>query len=118
MFACQARVILGAVVEWIEAASLTDLLAGKRTVLEHGDHEVLVLALAGRVYAVSNICTHDEVWLDDGTLHPESCEIECPMHEGRFDLRTGAATHEPCEVAIARFDVRVDGDRVLVSIPD
>jgi len=53
----------------------------------------------------ANVCTHEQVWLDDGILHPDTCEIECPMHEARFDLRTGAATHEPSYV------VRVEATR-------
>lgn len=101
----------------VRVAERSALLAGERRVIEHGEHEVLVLALDGCIYAVGNICTHDEVWLDDGILHPDSCEIECPMHEGRFDLRTGAATHEPAERPVRTYSVRVKGDEVFVEIP-
>ena len=101
----------------VRVAEHGSLLAGERTVVEHGDHEILVLAVGDCIYAVGNICTHDEVWLDDGVLHPDTCEIECPMHEGRFDLRTGLATHEPAEQPLPCYAVRVDGDDVLVEIP-
>ena len=90
---------------------------GQRVVSEFGEHEILTLALDGQIYAIGNICTHDEVWLDDGTLHPGTCEIECPMHEGRFDLRTGEATHEPCERPVPVYKVVIDGDDVLVELP-
>jgi 3-phenylpropionate/trans-cinnamate dioxygenase ferredoxin subunit len=40
------------------------------------------------------------------------------MHEGRFDLRTGAATHEPAEQAIATYPLHIDGDDVFVEVPD
>ena len=100
----------------VRVAERAELLAGERKVVEHGEHEVLVLALGDCIYAVGNICTHDEVWLDDGILHPDSCEIECPMHEGRFDLRTGAATHEPAEDPVPTYPVRIVGDEVFVEI--
>jgi nitrite reductase/ring-hydroxylating ferredoxin subunit len=100
----------------VRVAERAELLAGARKVIEHGEHEVLVLALDERIYAVGNICTHDEVWLDDGTLHPDTCEIECPMHEGRFDLRTGTATHEPAEDPVPTYPVRIVGDEVFVEI--
>jgi nitrite reductase/ring-hydroxylating ferredoxin subunit len=101
----------------VKVAERAQLLAGERKVIEHGEHEILVLALDGCIYAVGNICTHDEVWLDDGTLHPDTCEIECPMHEGRFDLRTGQATHEPAETSLPTYSVRVEGENVLVEVP-
>lgn len=101
----------------VKVAEESSVLAGARTVVEHGDHEILVLAVGDCIYAVGNICTHDEVWLDDGTLHPDTREIECPMHEGRFDLRTGAATHEPAEVPVPSYVVRVEGGEVFVEVP-
>lgn len=91
--------------------------AGERVVAELEGHEILILALGAEIYAIGNICSHDEVWLDDGTLHPESCEIECPMHEGRFDLRTGLATRAPAETPVPSYEVKFDGDQVLVGLP-
>jgi nitrite reductase/ring-hydroxylating ferredoxin subunit len=101
----------------VRVAERAELLSGERKVIEHGEHEVLVLALNDCIYAIGNICTHDEVWLDDGVLHAGSCEIECPMHEGRFDLRTGEATHEPAEDPVPTYPVRIVGDEVFVEIP-
>lgn len=102
----------------VRVGSVSELAEdGQRLVAEIDEHEILVLVLGGQRYAIGNICSHDEVWLDDGTLHPESCEIECPMHEGRFDLRTGAATHLPCERPVPSYPVVVDGDDVLVELP-
>jgi nitrite reductase/ring-hydroxylating ferredoxin subunit len=98
--------------------SLADLANdGQRVVSDVEEHEILVVVLNGQIFAISNICTHDEVWLDDGDLHAETWEIECPMHEGRFDLRSGAATHLPCERAVVTYPVSVDGDDVFVELP-
>lgn len=101
----------------VRVASLAELLEGKRVVTEIDEHEILVLAVGAAVYAVGNICTHEEVWLDDGDVHEATCELECPMHEGRFDLRTGAATNYPAEEPIPTYAVVVEGDDVLVAIP-
>ncbi len=38
------------------------------------------------------------------------------MHEGRFDLHTGAATHEPAEDPVPTYPVRIVGDEVFVEI--
>lgn len=101
----------------LKVAERAELEAGARKVVEHGGHEVLVLMSDDCIYAVGNICTHDEVWLDDGILHPDSCEIECPMHGGRFDLRSGEATHEPAEAPVPTYAIRIEGDEVFVEIP-
>jgi nitrite reductase/ring-hydroxylating ferredoxin subunit len=104
-------------VRFVRVADLTALAAGARVVAEIDDHEILVLSFNECVYAVGNVCTHDQVWLDDGILHEDTCEIECPMHEGRFDLRTGAATHEPAEEPVPSYPVKVEGDDVFVGLP-
>jgi len=104
-------------VEFHAIGSRSEIEAGKRVVAEIEDHEILIVALGAEIYAIGNICTHDDVWLDDGTLHPETCEIECPMHEGRFDLRTGLATHEPAETPLPSYEVKFDGDQVLIGLP-
>ena len=102
---------------FVRVASLADIGDPGLHAVDVGDAEILLVCMSGTVYAINNICSHDEVWLDDGTLHESTCEIECPMHEGRFDLRTGAATHLPCVDPVASYPVRVDGDDVYISVP-
>jgi nitrite reductase/ring-hydroxylating ferredoxin subunit len=97
-------------------ASTAELADGALLAVDVDGLEILLARLGDTVFAVGNICTHDHVWLDEGDLHADTCEIECPMHEGRFDLRTGAATHEPCEEALPAYEVRIDGDDVLVAV--
>ena len=49
----------------------------------------------GDDYFVSaNQCTHGPGFLSEGAVIGD--EIECPFHQGRFDLRTGAPTAPPC----------------------
>jgi nitrite reductase/ring-hydroxylating ferredoxin subunit len=101
---------------FVQVALLSELADGHKIAVDVGPREILLVRVGAAVYAVGNICSHEHVWLDDGTLHRETCEIECPMHEGRFDLRTGAATHLPCEDPVPSYPVRIDGDAVLVGV--
>jgi nitrite reductase/ring-hydroxylating ferredoxin subunit len=101
---------------FVRVASLGELPSGGLLAVDVAGEEILLARLADRVYAIGNVCTHDQVWLDDGTLHEGSCEIECPMHDGRFDLQTGAATREPCVEPVPSYPVRVDGDDVLIDV--
>jgi 3-phenylpropionate/trans-cinnamate dioxygenase ferredoxin subunit len=47
----------------------------------------------GEVFAIDDTCTHQDASLADGWL--EGCEIECPLHQGKFDVRTGQPTCAP-----------------------
>ena len=101
---------------FLHVGRFEDFPDGELSAVDVGEEEVLVVRLGDAVYAVRNLCSHAEGWLDMGRLHRESCEVECPLHEGRFDLRTGAPTHEPCTEPIPSYPVRVEGGNVLVAV--
>lgn len=46
----------------------------------------------------------------------ESHEIECPMHQGRFDVRTGALTCAPAVVPIRVYPLKVEGGEVFIAL--
>ncbi|MGH7156344.1 MAG: non-heme iron oxygenase ferredoxin subunit [Acetobacteraceae bacterium] len=80
-------------------------------------HDIALYHLAGNEYrATGNICTHEYAQLSDGWL--EDGQIECCLHAARFDVRTGKALSAPAEVDLPVFDVKVEGDDLLVRIPD
>ena len=89
-------------------ASLGDFAATDAIAVDVGGREVAVYLVDGTVYATANRCTHGDASLCDGFL--EGHEIECPFHQGRFDVRTGMATAAPAEIALATWPARlVDG---------
>ena len=102
---------------FVRVAALSALSDPAQIIVTIDGAEILLVRMGDSLYAVGSECTHEYVWLDDGILHADTCEIECPLHEGRFDLRTGAATHEPCEEPLPTYPVRLDGDDVLVAVP-
>jgi nitrite reductase/ring-hydroxylating ferredoxin subunit len=104
--------------EGIAAVPLDSLADGTMTVVTVGETEVVVARVGDEVFALDNLCSHAEGWLDMGTLHPETGEIECPMHGGRFDLRTGEATMLPCTQPVASYPVTVVDGVVHVGRPD
>ena len=68
----------------------------------------------GQVYAIDDTCTHQDASLADGWL--EGCEVECPLHASRFDLRTGEVDAPPAKVGVRTHSVTVtDGDIYLSS---
>ena len=78
------------------------------------DREVMVCNVDGEIYAVDNVCSHDDGPLDEGAI--VGCEIECPRHGARFDLRDGGVTSPPAFLPIDVFPVRIVGDSVEVDV--
>jgi 3-phenylpropionate/trans-cinnamate dioxygenase ferredoxin subunit len=75
--------------------------------------EVLVCNVAGELYAVEDVCTHDGGALDAAEL--DGCRITCPRHGAQFDVTTGKALTLPAVSPLPTFAVRVDGDDVFVD---
>ena len=67
----------------------------------------------GRFYATQDQCTHGPGSLAEGFL--VGAEIECPFHQGRFDIRTGRATAAPCILALRVWTVHAVDGRLYID---
>ena len=76
--------------------------------------DVAVCRHDGAYHAFHNICTHQHALLSDGYVE-DGC-VECPLHQGRFDVRTGQATGAPVTVPIKVFPVKVVDGQVHVDL--
>lgn len=87
---------------------------GSKLVLQVGGREVLLCHSNGRLFAVSNICSHAQEKLDCGRM--SRGWIACPVHGARFDLATGRAMNPPAKQPIATYEVRVVQDWIEVRV--
>jgi 3-phenylpropionate/trans-cinnamate dioxygenase ferredoxin subunit len=99
---------------FVKAAKLSDVPVGQAIVVTVGQTQVALGNVGGLIYAVANLCTHDGGPLGEGELMDH--QIECPRHGARFDLRTGAVRALPAVVPIPIYDVKVEGDDILVDV--
>jgi naphthalene 1,2-dioxygenase ferredoxin component len=99
--------------KWKSVASLEDFAATDVIAINVEDRELAVYLVGDVVFATDNICSHGHARLCDGFL--DGYEIECPFHQGRFDIRTGEATCLPARVAIKSYEARVDEGEVQVK---
>lgn len=99
--------------DFITVATTDELKPGERLVVEIGRKWIAIFNIEGEYYAIEDVCTHDGGPLVEGELH--GCEIECPRHGARFDVRTGKVTAPPALVDVPRYEVRVEGDQVQVA---
>lgn len=101
--------------QWKQVATVDEISEGDTLRVEVGDRAVCLYRVDGAVYATQDLCTHGEASLADGLI-VDGGLIECPLHEGTFDIRTGAPVGAPCKVALSCFPVRVEGEHVLVAL--
>jgi nitrite reductase/ring-hydroxylating ferredoxin subunit len=101
--------------QWKQVATLDQIGEGETLRVEIGDKALCLYRVQGDVYATDDLCTHGQASLADGLIIDGNL-IECPLHEGTFDIRTGAPARAPCKVALARYAVHVEGDAVFVDI--
>lgn len=90
---------------------------GKMGDFHVGGHSILVANVEGVFYAIEDRCTHDDGPLAEGRVIARRCEVECPRHGARFDLKTGKATALPAFAPVAAYAVRVnEGGMIEVEL--
>ena len=101
--------------DFARVASAADVPAGAARVVNVGGRSIALCHVEGdAIYAIDNVCTHDDGPLGDGTLHAD--RVECPLHGALFDVRTGAAKTLPAVRGVRSYPVRIVGDDVEVAL--
>ena len=101
---------------WTDVLAATDLDDDAVVGVDVKGLDIAVYSVGGSLYATDNICTHGAALLCDGFL--EGHEIECPMHQGRFDVRTGAAMSGPVSEGLRTYPIRIEAGRILLALPE
>jgi nitrite reductase/ring-hydroxylating ferredoxin subunit len=81
---------------------------------EVGDRRLAVFNVEGKFYVTDDECTHASASLAEGML--EGDVIECCLHFGAFDVKTGAVKASPCSIALRTYKVLLQGDDVYVDL--
>lgn len=102
-------------VEFVEIAPASELPADERMFVTIEDKPIVIFNIAGNLYAIGDVCTHDKGPLGDGEI--EGCDIICPRHGARFDIRTGKTMGLPAVVDIPAYPVRVRDGMIEIGIP-
>lgn len=103
--------------DWLAVCDVAELDENDVIGFDHDGQTYAVYRLSGDDYHASDgICTHEEERLAGG-LVIDGC-IECPMHNGRFDIATGEAVKRPVRKPITTYPAERRGDRVYMQIAD
>lgn len=97
---------------WQRVAAVADFPIGSRKVVDVDGVRVAVFHTSEGYHAIEDVCTHDGGELASGVL--EGCEIVCPRHGARFDIRSGEVIAPPAYESVASLPVRVESGWVEV----
>jgi nitrite reductase/ring-hydroxylating ferredoxin subunit len=100
--------------EWVTVASENALSPGEMMSAKVGERYIALYNVDGAFYATSDLCSHAFAFLSTGFL--EGHVVECPLHAGCFDVRTGEGVGEPVYEKIEVFPVRLFSGTVQVQI--
>ncbi len=97
-------------------AKVDKIQPGEMRYVEVGPKEepVCLINLDGEYFALDDCCTHEDASLSDGEIVRD--EVECPLHGGAFEIRTGLPTSFPVVVPAKTYLVRVVGDEIQIGL--
>ena len=99
---------------WVRIASAAEVREGEALGVTVEGLDLALYHVGQDWYCTDNVCTHAFALLTEGLL--DGHIIECPLHAGQFDVRTGKGCGDPIDTDLKTFPVRVDGGGVLVGL--
>ena len=101
--------------DFVAIAPLEDVPQDSRLFVEIDGRPIVVFNIAGQLFAIGDVCSHDDGPLGDGEL--EGLVVVCPRHGARFDLQTGKVLSLPAVVDIPAYPVRVQDGQIEIGVP-
>lgn len=101
---------------WLDLMSQDDVFENEVVGVEFQDKNLAIYEVNGEIFVTDNICSHGNARLCDGFL--EGHEIECPHHQGRFDIRDGKALCAPLTDDISTYPVKIENGRVFIVLDE
>lgn len=99
---------------WHLAGSIDDFEDEDIAQIRVGSLAIAVYCAKGKFYATQDLCTHERAYLSDGVLI--DCVVECPFHQGRFDVRNGKALSAPVFVPLKTYPLKIVDGKVYVIV--
>ncbi|MGH9268868.1 MAG: non-heme iron oxygenase ferredoxin subunit [Acidimicrobiales bacterium] len=102
----------------VKVCEVDDVKADSAIRVDIRGHRLAVVRIGHDAwYVLGDRCSHAEASLAAGEVWPDEREIECPKHGSAFSVQSGEAMTLPATQPVPVYDVRVDGNDVLVRVP-
>ena len=101
---------------WTRVCARDEMAPGEFRVVEAEGTMIAVFNIDGQHYAIEDVCTHDSGPLVEGTI-VNGCQVQCPRHGARFDIRTGAALSFPAFEPTNTYAVQLRDGEIWIERP-
>ena len=81
---------------------------------DYNDKTYCLYHLEDGFYATDGLCSHEDVHLEDGLVIDN--EIECPMHQGIFNIKTGEIVQDPPCEKLSTYEIKIEEEKIYISI--
>ena len=102
-------------VEFVEIAPAAEVPNGERIFVEVSERPIVIFNIAGQLFAIGDVCTHDNGPLAEGEL--SGFQIICPRHGARFDVTNGKVLSLPAVEDIPAYPLRVNNGEIEIGLP-
>lgn len=100
--------------DWIRVCEADEIDEEDLVRFDHDGRSFAVYNTEKGYFATDGYCTHEEQHLEDGIVI--GTVIECPLHQGRFDVRTGEALSAPVCVDLKTYPVKIEDGDVFIQL--
>ena len=100
--------------EWTFVCNTSDVDFEDQYRFDHNDRTYCIYHLEDGFYATDGLCTHEDVHLVDGLIDGE--EIECPMHLGVFNIKTGKVVMDPPCEDLKTYKIKVEDEKIFIEV--
>ena len=101
--------------DWIQVCAADEIDEEDVLRFDQGDRTYAIYNADEGFFATDGYCTHEVAHLADGLVMGNI--IECPLHQGRFDVRNGKAKGAPVCVDLVAYEVKVENDLIYIKLP-
>ena len=100
--------------DWTFVCNTSDVDFEDQYRFDHNDRTYCIYHLEDGFYATDGLCTHEDVHLVDGLIDGE--EIECPMHLGVFNIKTGKVVMDPPCEDLKTYKIKVEDEKIFIEV--
>ena len=100
--------------QWIRVSGTGDVPLGEAIAVELNGLNLALYNVSGEYFCTDNICSHAYALLSGGWL--EGHLIECPLHNGQFDVRNGEGQGAPITKNIRAYPVKVEREDIFIQL--
>ena len=96
---------------------LDDLAPGTARQVVVGPHRIAVVRIDDDVYAIGDVCSHQDISLSEGEVLCEDKQLECWKHGSAFSLEDGEPESLPATKPVPVYEARVVDGQIEVVVP-